>query len=116
MLNPAQILLFGVDQSAEPALQAALQDGSLNSLILLSPPQVIDDAAKLTKLPLLMLASQGDRNGLILDQVKETAKKAANAQVVALPGDGHGTFIITNTWNALRQAVLDWLKQNMPAQ
>lgn len=115
MLNPVQILLFGVDQSVEPALQAALQDGSLNSLILLSPPQVIDDAAKLTKLPLLILASQGDRNGLILDQVKETAKKAAKAQVVALPGDGHGTFIITNTWNALRQAVINWLKQNMPA-
>jgi hypothetical protein len=116
MLDPAKILLFGVDQSSEPALQAALQDGSLNSLILLSPPQVIDDAAKLTKLPLLMLASQGDRSGLILDQVKETAKKAAKAQVVALPGDGHGTFIITNTWNALRQVVLDWLVQNMPAQ
>jgi hypothetical protein len=116
MLNPTKILLFGVDQSSEPALQAALQDSSLNNLILLSPPQVIDDAAKLAKLPLLMLASQGDRSGLILDQVKETAKKAANAQVVALPGEGHGTFIITNTWNALRQAVLDWLKQNMPAQ
>ena len=116
MLNQAQILLFGVDQSSEATLQAVLQDTSINSLILLSPPQVIDDAAKLTKLPLLMLASQGDRNGLILDQVKETAKKAGKAQVVALPGDGHGTFIITNTWNALRQAVLDWLKQNMPAQ
>ncbi len=116
MVDPSQITLFGVDQSCEAAVQAAIQNPNLKSLILLSPPQVIDEASGLTKMPLLMMASQGDRSGLILDQVKETAAKAGNAQVTGLPGEGHGTFIITNTWNALRQALLSWLKQNMPAK
>ncbi|HEX9027626.1 MAG TPA: hypothetical protein VF823_00545 [Anaerolineales bacterium] len=116
MVNPDQLALFGVDQSCEAAVQAAVQTPNLKGLILLSPPQVIDEASGLSKMPLLIMASQGDRNGLILDQVKETAAKAGNAQVASLPGDGHGTFIITNTWNALRQALLSWLKQNMPSQ
>jgi hypothetical protein len=37
-------------------------------------------------------------------------KAGKGAQVVALPGEGHGTFIFTNTWNQLRSAVLGWLK------
>lgn len=114
MVNPARMLLFGVDQSSEASVQAIEQDASIISLILLSPPQVIDEVAMIANQPLLLIASQGDRNGLILDQVKEMAKTVGHAQVVSLPGEGHGTFIITNTWNALRQAVLDWLKQNLP--
>lgn len=113
-VNPVQILLFGVDQSSEAVVQAVEQDANIEGVILLSPPQVIDEIAKLTNCPLLLMASQGDRNGLILEQVKEMAKKVSNAQVVSLPGDGHGMFIITNTWNALRQALLNWLKQNIP--
>ncbi len=112
-VNPDQIVLFGVDHASEAVVQAGEQDANIKGIILLSPPQVIKDIAQLTDDPLLLMASQGDRNGLILEQVKEMASLVKNAQVVSLPGDGHGTFIITNTWNALRQSLLDWYKSNI---
>lgn len=115
-VNPDQILLFGVDQSSEAVIQAVEQDANIAGVILLSPPQVIDEIAALNNCPLLLMGSQGDRNGLILEQIEEMAEKVGSAQVVSLPGDGHGMFIITNTWNALRQALLNWLKQNIPNQ
>jgi dipeptidyl aminopeptidase/acylaminoacyl peptidase len=34
-------------------------------------------------------------------------------QVVALPGNGHGVYVLPNAWNATRQALLDWLQQNL---
>jgi hypothetical protein len=107
-VKPDQIVLFGVDRASEAVVQAGVQDANIKGIILLSPPQVIRDIAKLTDDPILLMASQGDRNGLILEQIREMGNQVENAEVVSLPGDGHGTFIITNTWNALRQSLLDW--------
>lgn len=33
--------------------------------------------------------------------------------VVALPGNGHGMYILVNAWNAAPQALIAWLQQNV---
>ena len=65
------------------------------------------------KLPLLLMAAEKDRGGLILNQLRKLAGPlGAAAQVTALPGDGHGTFLLTYNWNAVRDAVSAWLAAN----
>ena len=60
--------------------------------------------------PLLLMATAKDRGGLIVNQLKKLAGPLGeSAQVVELPGDGHGTFVLTNVWNAVRHAALEWL-------
>jgi hypothetical protein len=109
-VNPKKILVYAVDQFCSPVVQAVAAD-EVSALILLSAPQVIDEISQLSGRQILLLASTGDRKGLILEQTQTMAEKAGKgAQVVALPGEGHGTFIFTNTWNQLRSAVLGWLK------
>ena len=49
---------------------------------------------------------------LSIDQ-EMAAQVQGPSQVVALPGDGHGPYVLPNTWNATRQALLAWFQQNI---
>jgi hypothetical protein len=110
-VDPKKIIVYAVDQFSEPAVQAVIADSEVAGLIILSSPQIIDEISQLSGRPVLLLASQGDRQGMILEQTQTMAKAVGqSAQVVTLPGEGHGTFIFTNTWNALRSATLEWIK------
>ncbi len=110
-VDPKKLIVYAVDQFSEPAVQAVIADSEVAGLIILSSPQVIDEISQLSGRPVLLLASRGDRQGMILEQTQTMAKAIGqSAQVVTLPGEGHGTFIFTNTWNALRSATLEWIK------
>jgi hypothetical protein len=108
-VDPARIFLFAIDQPAIAALDAASQSPAVSGIILLSPP-VLQRLPDLGERPLLLMAAQKDRGGLILGQLQKLAAPLeAHAQVVALPGDGHGTYLLTSVWNAVRDNVLAWL-------
>lgn len=107
-VNPKQIVLFGADEGARTAMLAAAQDEQIRGMILLSP--LIEEVTELGDRPTLILASRKDRRGLVLEQAQAIAGQIQGPhQLIALPGDGHGTFVFTNAWNAARQAVLGWL-------
>lgn len=108
-VDPARIVLFGVDAAAPAVVSTAAADPQLRGVILLSASEV-EGVEKIAGRPLLLMAAQGDRSGFFVDQAKAMAQKAgAKSEVVALPGNGHGTFVLQNTWNAVRSAVLKWL-------
>jgi len=113
VVDPTRIVLVGADQGAETVILAAVQDLQIPGVVVISGPQM-DEVAQLSQRPILFLAAEGDRRGLVLEQAREMAKLAQGpCQVVALPGDGHGTYILVNAWNAARQALLGWLRQNV---
>ncbi|MCS7220427.1 MAG: hypothetical protein RML36_01015 [Anaerolineae bacterium] len=107
-VNPRQIVLFGADEGAKTAMRAAEQDVQIRGVILLSPP--MQEPIGLGHRPVLILASREDRRGLVLEQAQAIAEQVQGPyQLVALPGDGHGTFVFTSAWNAARRAVMEWL-------
>ncbi len=113
-VNPKQIVLFGADEGARTAMLAATQDGQIRGVILLSPPP-IEEVTGLGDRPILILASRKDRRGLVLEQAQAiTGQIQGPHQLIALPGDGHGTFVFTSAWNDARRAVLQWLQFAMP--
>jgi dienelactone hydrolase len=108
-VDPGRLYVYAVDQAAVDALAVAAAEPAIRGLIVLSPP-MLQKLPDLGGRPLLLMATAKDRGGLIVNQLKKLAGPlGANAQVVELPGDGHGTFVLTNVWNAVRQAVLEWL-------
>lgn len=112
-VDPASIVLVGADKGGETVILAAIQDPQISGIVVMSGPQV-DAAAQLGQRPILFLAAEGDRQGLVLEQALAMAKLAQGpCQVVALPGNGHGVYVLPNAWNATRQALLDWLQQNL---
>mgnify|MGYP005833487473 CR=1 FL=1 len=113
--NSKQIVLFGADEEARTAVLTAAQDGQIRGVILLSPP-LIAEVAELGARPALILASRKDRRGLVLEQAQAITERIQGPhQVVALPGNGHSTFVFTNAWNDTHRAVLQWLQATMPA-
>jgi len=115
-IDPERIVLFGADEGARTAVLAATQDTRIRGVILLSAPQV-DEVADLGSRPILLMASRKDRHGFVLEQAQNMAQQVQGPhQVVALPGDGHGTFVFTNAWNAARQALLKWLAEYLPVR
>jgi len=110
-VNPARIVLVGADQSGAVVVTTAVQDPQIAGVVLISGPQV-DEVAQLGSRPILFMAAEDDRRGLVLQQTQAMAKLVQGpSQVVALPGNGHGTFVLASAWNATRQALLAWLKQ-----
>lgn len=107
-VNPDQLFLWGVDEAATDVLTAAATL-PVRGAIALAPP-MWTKLPPVGDTPLLLMATEQYRGGLILNQLRSLAAPLAEqAQVVALPGDGHGTFVLTNAWNDLRSAVLAWL-------
>jgi dienelactone hydrolase len=112
-VDPARIVLVGADRGGETVILAAVQDAQIAGVVVISGPQV-EEVARLGNRPALFLAAEGDQRGRILDQAKAMANLAQGpSQVVALPGNGHGTYVLTNAWNATRQALVAWLQQNV---
>ena len=108
-VDPERLYVYAVDQAAANALAVAAGEPAIQGLIALSPP-MLQKLPDLGGRPLLLMATAKDRGGLIVNQLKKLAGPLGeSAQVVELPGDGHGTFVFTNVWNPLRQAVLKWL-------
>jgi pimeloyl-ACP methyl ester carboxylesterase len=74
---------------------------------------IVEEIGQLENRPVLFLASEGDRRGYVLEQAKTMAQQVKGpTQVIALPGEGHGTFLFPNVWNPLRKALLEWLSEN----
>jgi len=112
-LDPNRIVLVGADQGGKTVILAAVQDVQIAGVVVISGPQV-SEVTQLGKRPILFMAAQGDRRGLVLRQAQEMAEQVQGpSQVAALPGDGHGPYVLPNTWNATRQALLAWLQQNV---
>jgi pimeloyl-ACP methyl ester carboxylesterase len=106
-------VLVGADQGGQTVILAALQDPQISGVVVLSSPQV-DQVAQLGQRPALFLAAKEDRRGLFLEQAMSMAETAQGPQqVVALPGNGHGTYVLANAWNATREALVTWLQQNV---
>lgn len=113
MVDPTRIVLVGADQGGETVILAAAQDLQISGVAVISGSPV-DEVAQLGQRPILFLAAEGDRHGLVLEQAQEMARLAQGpCQVVALPGNGHGVYVLPNAWNATRQALLAWLQQNV---
>jgi hypothetical protein len=104
-----KIILLGGGQGAPTMLDAALQDPSIAGLILISAPPV-KNLTELAPRPVLLVASQGEQHGLILEQAQESAAGAGNAKVIVLSGEGSGTFIFTSVWSQVRRALLDFVQ------
>jgi dienelactone hydrolase len=111
-VDPQKVIVFGVDQAAPAVVGAAIQDPSIRGVILLSA-MIVEEIGQLENCPVLFLASEGDRRGYVLEQAKTMAQQVKGpTQVIALPGEGHGTFLFSNVWNPLRKALLEWLSEN----
>jgi dienelactone hydrolase len=114
-VDPARIVLVGADRGGETVILAAAQDLQVAGVVLISAPHV-DEIAQLGPRPILLLAAEGDRHGTVLEQAQDMADLAQGpCRVVALPGDGHGTYVLTNAWNAVRQALVAWLQRDAGA-
>jgi len=112
-VDPARIVLVGADQGSQTVVLAALQDPQVAGVVVISGPQV-DQVAQLGQRPTLFLAAKEDRRGIFVEQATAMAETAQGPhQVVALPGNGHGTYVLANAWNATRQALVTWLQQNV---
>jgi hypothetical protein len=108
-IDPDQIILLGGGQGAPTMVDAALQDRAIAGLILISAPPV-KNLNELEPRPVLLLASQEEQHGLILEQAQESAGGANNAKVHMLPGEGSGTFIFTSVWSQVRRSLLDFVQ------
>jgi predicted esterase len=108
-VDEQKIFLLGGGQGAPTMLDVALQDPAIAGLILVSAPPV-KNLNQLASRPVLFIASQGEQHGLILEQAQESAKGVTNTKVVALPGEGSGTFIFTSVWSQVRQALIDFVQ------
>jgi hypothetical protein len=104
-----KIFLLGGGQGAPTMLEAALQDPLIAGLILISAPPVKNLEA-LDSRPVLLIASQGEQHGLILEQAQASAKGVTNANVIVLPGEGSGTFIFSSVWSQVRKALVDFVQ------
>ena len=112
-VDPTRIVLVGADRGGETVILAAVQDAQIAGVVVISGPQV-DEVAQLGNRPALFLAAEGDQRGRVLGQAEAMANLAQGpSQVVALPGNGHGTYVLTNAWNVTRQALVTWLQQNV---
>ncbi|HZQ07362.1 MAG TPA: hypothetical protein VFD70_12350 [Anaerolineae bacterium] len=110
-VDPERIVLFGADQGAQTAVLAAAQDPQIRGLILLSA-QSRDEVSQLGSRPVLLLASEKDRQGYFVEQAQALAPKIPGAhELVILPGSSHGTAVFTDAWNATRQAVVGWMRK-----
>jgi predicted esterase len=108
-VDAKKIFLLGGGQGAPTMLDAALKDPSVAGLILISAPPV-KNLNQLDPRLVLLIASQGEQHGLILEQAQQSAAGATNARVVTLPGEGSGTFIFTSVWSQVRRALIDFVQ------
>jgi predicted esterase len=109
LVDPQQIILLGGGQGAPTMFDAALNDPTIAGLILISAP-TIKNLDRLGSRPVLLVASQAEQHGLILEQAQESATGATNAQVLVLPGEGGGTFIFTTVWSQIRRVLMDFVQ------
>ena len=107
--GPQKIFLLGGGQGAPTMLDAAQKDSSITGLIFISAPP-LKNLSQLGSRAVLLIASQGEQHGLILEQAQQSAAGVTNARVVTLPGEGSGTFIFTSVWSQLRRALLDFVQ------
>ena len=111
-VDPARIVLVGASRGGETVIRAAVLDAQIVSVVVISSPPV-DEVAQLGQRPILFMAAEGDQRGRVLEQAEAMATLAQGPhQVIALPGNGHGTYVLVNAWNATRQALVAWLQQN----
>jgi|GEM_PF-1019152 len=115
-IDPARIALVGADRGARPVVQAASQDTLVRGVALISTPAV-DEVAALGPRHLLLLVATGDQRGRALEEARKMATLASGpCRLVELPGDGHGSYLLTSAWNTTREALLDWLKESLANQ
>lgn len=108
-VDPGHMFLLGGGQGAPTMVDAALQDPAIAGLILISAPP-LKNLNQLGSRPVLLMASQGEQHGLILEQAQQSADDLANAKVLTLPGEGSGTFVFTSVWSQVRRALLDFVQ------
>jgi hypothetical protein len=108
-VDPQKIILLGGGQGAPTMLETALNDQMIAGLILISAPP-LQDLNELDSRPVLLIASQGEQRGLILEQAQQSADGVRNANVVMLPGEGSGTFIFATVWSQVRELLLDFVQ------
>jgi predicted esterase len=108
-VDPQRIILLGGGQGAPTMLEAAFSNPTLAGLIFISPPR-LQGLNELGSRPVLLIAGQEEQRGLILQQAQESATGAANAEVIALPSEGGGTFLFTTLWSQVRRALLDFVQ------
>jgi hypothetical protein len=108
LLDPQQLFLLGGGQGAPTMFEATLKDPTIAGLILISAPPV-KNLDGLGSRPVLLIASQAEQNGLILEQAQQSAAGLSNVKVVMLPGEGGGTFIFTTVWSQIRQVLMDFV-------
>jgi hypothetical protein len=108
-VDSEHVFLLGGGQGAPTMLDAARTDPAIAGLIVLSAPP-LKDLDRLGSRPVLLVASQGEQHGLILDQAHQSAAGVNNAQVVVLPGKGGGTFVFTTVWSQIRRVLMEFVK------
>jgi hypothetical protein len=108
-VDPQRIILLGGGQGAPTMLEVARNDPAIVGLILLSPPP-LQGLNELGARPVLLIAGQHEQRGLILKQAEQSAAGAEHAEVIALPGEGGGTFLFPTVWSQVRQVLLDFVQ------
>jgi hypothetical protein len=108
-VDKQKIFLLGGGQGAPTMLDAALQDPNIAGLILISAPP-LKNLNQFDSRPILLIASQGEQHGLILEQAQQSAAGVTNAKVVTLPGEGSGAFIFSSVWSLVRRALIDFVQ------
>ena len=110
-LNKSKIFIIGASIGANNALKYASQNpANVEAIVLLSPGlnyRGVDVSQAVFKGPVLIAASSEDSYSF--DSCKRIAEKN-NAQFLQYAGLGHGTAMLSS--KELKQAVLDFLKQN----
>ena len=108
-VDPQRIILLGGGQGAPTMIEFALQDPTVAGLILISAPP-LQGLSELGSRPVVFIASQEEQRGLILKQAQESAARTENVKVIALPGEGGGTFLFSTVWSQIRQTLLDFVQ------
>jgi predicted esterase len=108
-IDAKKVFLLGGGQGAPTMLDAALKDSTISGLIFISAPP-LKNLNQVVSRPVLLIASQGEQHGLILEQAQQSAAGVTNAKVVTLPGEGSGTFIFTSVWSQVRRVLIDFVQ------
>ena len=108
------VAIIGASIGANVALNYAVQDNSIKTIILLSPglsyrDVKTEETIKLFKNPILIVAAEGDAYSADSSKVLNSLSK--NSVLKIYKGSEHGTRLFGKT--DIDKIIIDWLKDNL---
>ena len=114
-VDSSRIALVGAMRATPFAVHAALGSPQVRALVLVSSAKV-PEIDQLKDRPVLFLCSRQERFAPTAAIAGRMAEQLTGPhQVVVLPGISSGVNVLDTDWNQTREAMLEWLRQYLPA-